>query len=225
MPLLVRWFGQSAYHLDAGDLRVVIDPHGDVESIPARGGRWDYPTMPALDAELLLITHEHIDHNGADKVAGEPAVVRSTAGTFDTPVARVTAIASEHDRVAGTERGPNALMVFECAGLRVCHLGDLGQQALRPEQSAAIGRPDVLFVPVGGGPTMGAAEAAAAVRDLAPKVVVPMHYRTPAIGFLEPVDGFLAAVEAQVHEHEAPTFDASDFLDGGTTVVVPAVPT
>ena len=68
----------------------------------------------------------------------------------------------------------------------MCHLGDLGQAALRPEQRAAIGEVDVLFVPVGDGPTIGGAAAADLVRSLAPRLVVPMHFRTPAVNFLEP---------------------------------------
>jgi L-ascorbate metabolism protein UlaG (beta-lactamase superfamily) len=54
-----------------------------------------------------------------------------------------------------------------------------------------------VFVPVGGGPTIGADAAAAIVRDLAPAHAVPMHYRTPAIGFLEPADAFVAPVPAE----------------------------
>ena len=73
---------------------------------------------------------------------------------------------------------------FSLDDLVVCHLGDLGQFELRPEQRRALGEVDVLFVPVGGGPTIGGAVAAAVVRDLAPRLVVPMHHRTDAVDFL-----------------------------------------
>ena len=79
--------------------------------------------------------------------------------------------------------------------MRVCHFGDFGQSALRPEQREAIGAVDLLFLPVGGGPTIGAAEAAEITSALDPRWVVPMHYRTPAIDFLEPADEFLALFE------------------------------
>ena len=90
----------------------------------------------------------------------------------------VVAVASEHDDVAGTKRGPNTIFRFTLDGLRVCHFGDFGQSALRPEQQQAIGEVDVLFLPVGGGPTVGGESAAAIVRALRPRLVVPMHYRT-----------------------------------------------
>ena len=121
-------------------------------------------------------------------------VLRSTAGTLQSPLGEVVAVASEHDDVAGTQRGPNTIFRFALDGLRVCHFGDFGQSALRPEQQAAIGEVDILFLPVGDGPTVGGERAAAVVRALRPRLVVPMHYRTEAVNFLDPPDAFLAAL-------------------------------
>ena len=165
------------------------------------------------DADLLLITHEHFDHNAADAIGGDPVLIRSTAGTFDSPVGEVRAIASEHDDVAGTQRGPNTIMAFTLDGLRLCHFGDFGQAALRPEQRAAIGAVDVLMLPVGGGATIGGEAAAAIIRDLAPRTVIPMHYRTEAIDFLEPPDEFLAACDgADIRTLDAPEAELEDLL-------------
>ncbi len=75
-------------------------------------------------------------------------------------------------------------------------MGDFGQSALREEQAAAIGEVDLLFVPVGGGPTIGAEQAARSSSASQPRWVVPMHYRTPRIGFLETADEFLEALRA-----------------------------
>ena len=130
----VEWHGQSAFRLSDGERTVVIDPF-DVEALRSRT-RWDYPAID-VDADVLLITHEHGDHNAAHVVGGDPATVRSTAGTHASPIGPVVAIASEHDEAAGTQRGPNTLLVFDFGGLRVAHLGDLGQAQLRPEQAAA----------------------------------------------------------------------------------------
>jgi L-ascorbate metabolism protein UlaG (beta-lactamase superfamily) len=73
----------------------------------------------------------------AESVAIEPTILRSTAGTLESPLGEVVAIASEHDESAGTERGPNTIFVFELDGLRVCHFGDFGQRGPREEQAAA----------------------------------------------------------------------------------------
>src|SRR5919201_1786740 len=68
------------------------------------------------------------------------------------------------------------IFVFELDGVRVAHFGDFGQAALRPEQRAAIGDVDLVLIPVGGGFTIGAQEAARIVEELSPRWVVPMHY-------------------------------------------------
>ena len=188
----VEWYGQSAFRLSDGQSTVFIDPFGDVSPMASHGMQFEYPAIEGVSADLLLVTHEHRDHNGIEAITGDPHVVRSTAGRFETPVGEVVAIASEHDEEAGTSRGPNTIFVFTLDGVRVCHFGDFGQTTLRPEQREAIGPVDLLFLPVGGGPTIGADQAAEITRALEPRWVVPMHYRTPAIDFLDTADAFLA---------------------------------
>jgi L-ascorbate metabolism protein UlaG (beta-lactamase superfamily) len=206
----LRWFGQSAFLLE-GSKRVVIDPFGEMtERLAARGLLFRHPAVKGVAADLVLVTHEHGDHNAIDGIVGSPAVLRSTAGTLDSPVGEVVAIASEHDDRAGVQRGPNTIFRFTLDGVTVCHLGDLGQRALRPEQQQEIGAVDLLFVPVGGGPTIGGAEAVAVVRAIAPRIVVPMHYGSEAIDFLEPPDAFVEALGARVEEVESSEAD----LDG-----------
>lgn len=221
----VEWFGQAAFRLSHGELTVMVDPFGDLTALTARGRRWEYPPIAPAPADLLLVTHEHLDHTGVEVVTGEPHVVRSTAGRFaQTPVGEVVAIASEHDATAGTERGPNTLFAFALGGLRVAHLGDLGQRALRPEQLAALGQVDLLFAPVGGGPTIGAEQAWEIAAQLGAQIVVPMHYRTERIDFLEPVDDF-AARAPRVERLAGSSFDTDALPDGeGALAVVPAAP-
>jgi len=221
----IRWYGQSAFLL-RGERSVFIDPFGAVAGLTARGLQFDYPPIEGVEADLLLVTHEHGDHNGVEVVGGSPQTLRSTAGTLDSPIGEVIAVASEHDAAAGTKRGPNTIFRFALDGLRVCHFGDFGQAALRAEQQQAIGEVDVLFLPVGGGPTVGGEDAAAIVRALRPRLVVPMHYRTDAVNFLDPPDAFLDALGARVERLDASELEAEDFLGTADqpTVVLLAVP-
>jgi L-ascorbate metabolism protein UlaG (beta-lactamase superfamily) len=220
----VEWYGQSAFRLSTPESTVAIDPFGDMSALADRGLQFGYPAIEGLTAELLLVTHEHSDHNGVEAVGGDPAILRSTAGRPQSPIGEVTAVASEHDDAAGTERGPNTIFVFELDSLRVCHFGDFGQSALRDQQAAAIGQVDLLFLPVGGGPTSGAEQAAAIVGRLSPQWVVPMHYRTPRIGFLETADAFLELMP-HVEHLPAATFDTGQLpVEDGPVAVVPAAP-
>ncbi len=219
----VEWYGQSAFRLSGAGKTVVIDPFGDLSGLMGRGIKFDYPPISVVAADLVLVTHEHADHNGTEAVGGDPPILRSTAGRLESPLGEVLAIASEHDPAAGTERGPNTIFVFELDGVRVSHFGDFGQSTLRDEQAAAIGAIDLLILPVGGGPTIGAEQAHTIIERLRPSWVVPMHYRTPKIDFLETADAFIEA--GGDVQRVASTFDTRELPgEGGPLVVVPAVP-
>jgi L-ascorbate metabolism protein UlaG (beta-lactamase superfamily) len=220
----VEWYGQSAFRLEADGTTVVIDPFGDVSGLGSRGLQFEYPPIAGVRADVLLVTHEHADHNGVEAVEGEPAVIRSTAGTHESPIGEVVAVASEHDPVAGTQRGPNAILVFDLGGVRTCHFGDFGQTSLREEQAEAIGAVELLFVPVGGGPTIGAEQAAEIAQRLGARWIVPMHYRTPRVNFLDTADFFLERFP-DVRRLDSPAFDTGDLPAGEAPVaVVPAAP-
>ncbi|HET9164156.1 MAG TPA: MBL fold metallo-hydrolase [Solirubrobacterales bacterium] len=221
----VEWHGQSAFSLRGESGSVFIDPFGDVASAMAsRDIVFEYPPIEVDEIDLLLVTHEHLDHNAVEVIGGEPVTLRATAGRHESPLGEVLGIASEHDAAAGTERGPNTIFAFELDGLRVAHFGDFGQSALRPEQAAALGEVDLLILPVGGGPTIGAEQAAAIVREVTPRWVVPMHYRTPRIGFLETEEEFLGLLD-RVERCAGPRFETADLpASDGPVAVVPAAP-
>jgi L-ascorbate metabolism protein UlaG (beta-lactamase superfamily) len=209
----IRWYGQSAFLLAGEQHRVFIDPFGDVGNATpiGSGWSWDYPPIEGVEADVLLVTHDHLDHNAADVIGGDPLVL-SKPGTHESPLGEIVGIASEHDAVAGTERGSNTIFRFELDGAAVAHFGDFGQPALRPEQREALGEVDVLLLPVGGGPTIAPDAAAALVRELRPVLVVAMHYRTPAIGFLNPPDAFLDALGAPVERLETSEAEVEPLL-------------
>jgi L-ascorbate metabolism protein UlaG (beta-lactamase superfamily) len=227
----VEWFGQSAFAFTGAEAKVFVDPFADLSPLASRGMKFEYPPIAAQDVDLLLVTHEHLDHNGVEAVSlrdgadsSANATLRSTAGRLESPIGEVVAIASEHDEKAGTERGPNTIFVFALDGLRVAHFGDFGQARLREEQAEAIGQVDLLVLPVGGGPTIGGEQAAEIARRLAPRWVVPMHYRTPRIGFLEDAEAFLTQMP-DVRRLESPSFQTEEHGAGaGPVAVVPAAP-
>jgi L-ascorbate metabolism protein UlaG (beta-lactamase superfamily) len=215
----ITWLGQSAFLL-AGSRKVFVDPFGDLsERLKQRGGRFDYPLIQGVDADVLLVTHEHFDHNQVDVVGGDPHVVRSQAGTFETPVGEIVGIASEHDPAAGTLRGHNTIYRFALDGTTYCHFGDFGQAELRPEQRDAIGDVDVLFLPAGAGPTVSHEAGARIVRELAPRTTVVMHHGNEAVDFLEPPDGLYTALGVEPHRLESN--EADELPEGVVAFAVP----
>lgn len=179
-PVIVRFWGHACFTITAGGKTLLIDPYK-----PKQVG------YPAFDVtpEVVLISHEHFDHADTSWVRGSPLVLHGLdkAGTvqaIDRTVGpfHIRAVAAPHwHDPAFKARGSVAIFVIEVSGLKIVHLGDLGEK-LDAEQTKAIGTPDVLMVPVGGFFTIDADQAFQVVQELKPRAyVVPMHYRTPAL--------------------------------------------
>ena len=219
----IRWLGHATFLLTGEANTVAIDPYGEFPE--DRRIKFDYPSLEGIEADVVLVTHEHMDHNAVDVIGGDPEVLRAGAGTFESRLGKVVGIASEHDQKAGTQRGPNTIFCFEIDGVRYCHFGDFGQAGLRPEQREAIGEVDVLFLPVGGGPTIDGSQAARLVAELRPHVAIPMHYGTEAADFIEGPEKFLDAVSADIERLETSEVEPREYLNGdGTTVLVLQAP-
>ena len=202
----LTWWGQSTFTLVATDgTRIVFDPYTDIG--------YRVPTAEQLAADVMTVSHEHPDHNNTS-LAGEATVLRGLADggwadideTFgDT---RIFSVESFHDRSEGAERGLNTMFVIETGGLRIAHLGDLGQLELTGDQLDALGTIDVLLIPVGGVFTIDAAGATAIVEQIGPRMVIPMHYGTPALSIgLEPADAFLEGKNARDIANSTVGFD------------------
>jgi L-ascorbate metabolism protein UlaG (beta-lactamase superfamily) len=215
----IRWFGHASFLLVDNWTSVLIDPFARGEEMRERGINFEYPPLDGIEADVVLVTHEHADHNAVGVVGGDPHVLRSTAGMLESPLGDVVAIASEHDPVAGTQRGPNTIFVFPLGGVRICHMGDFGQAALRAEQREAIGEVDLLMLPVGGGPTIGGAHAAEIASEIGPRIIIPMHFRTDAIDFLEPPDEFLESAPGRVEHISGSELELDDLNSNGETIV------
>jgi L-ascorbate metabolism protein UlaG (beta-lactamase superfamily) len=192
----LRWFGQAMFLLTSpGGTRILLDPFNNI----------GYPIPPAAEttAAAATISHEHPDHNNGSLVgAGEILKGLSADGwvTIDKRYGdvRVFTVQSFHDAANGAQRGRNAIFVYESGGMRLVHLGDLGHKLTADQVRAIGGSADVVMVPVGGSFTIGAAEATEVIAQLSPKLVFPMHYKTPAISLpLASVDEFLVGKTVQ----------------------------
>jgi L-ascorbate metabolism protein UlaG (beta-lactamase superfamily) len=173
----LRHFGHAFFLVTSGEgVRVALDPFTDI----------GYP-MPEVEAEVVTISHEAPDHNNVTLIRGIPEVLRGLerGGRGWTRVqhvlrdVRVAALPAYHDKVQGKERGLNAVFLVEASGIRIAHLSDVGD--MPPEETIqALGRVDVLLVPVGGGHGLDATDATRVVERLKPAIAIPIHYKTAA---------------------------------------------
>ena len=177
----IRWHGHACFEIE-GSVTVVTDPHdGKSLGIPP----------PRAKADLVLVSHDHFDHNCARLVQKPDAKVLSSPVMTVERGVRVEGITAAHDTSGGTKRGQVTMFRFELDGFSFCHLGDLGH-ALDESQADKISEVDFLFVPVGDVFTIGPQTAKAVIESVRPRVAVPMHYRVPGLGIaIQPVQNFL----------------------------------
>ncbi len=173
--MTISWLGQACVVIKSDSGTLIIDPY-----LPEKVGI----PLPSLEAQILLISHAHQDHNNSAGVKGEPFVVNEP-GEYDVSGFSIRAISSFHDDEQGKARGENLIFLINAGGFRIAHFGDFGQNALTPEQLDALAEVDVAFLPVGGFFTIDGQKAAKIVGQLEPKVVIPMHYQIPGLTVAE----------------------------------------
>lgn len=209
--MVISWYGQSCFKLTSGSQSLVIDPFEKSIGL----------TPPTGEAQLVLSTHDHSDHNNITSIKGNPFVVDGP-GEYEYQGVRVHGIRSYHDDKKGADRGANTIYVIRMEGLRVVHVGDLGQTELTDKQVESIGSVDVLMVPVGGQFTINGSEALAIVNQIEPRVAIPMHYDLPGIKVkLDGVDVFLKEMGVKDSEpQDKLTIKKAPLAEEGKTEVV-----
>ena len=185
-PMDITWLGHSCFKIKGSHATVITDPYS-----PDLGYKLGKPS-----ARIVTVSHQHPGHSYVQGIGGQPKVV-NRPGEYEISGVLIIGIATFHDGERGKKRGKNTVYLMEIDEISVCHLGDLGH-VLSAEQVEEIDNVDVLLLPVGGVSTINAPMAAEVVRQLEPKAVIPMHYKTPALGLeLEPVDRFLKEIGAK----------------------------
>ena len=157
--------GHSSFKIKGKNTSIVTDPFD-----PGMVG----VKFPKTEADIVIVSHNHDDHNKAAQVEGVRKVL-DTPGEYEIGGTSFIGLPSYHDSEKGADRGKNTIFVIEMDGLRLCHLGDLGHK-LDEGTLEEIGNIDILFVPVGGVYTIDAKLASELVTEIEPKIIIPMHY-------------------------------------------------
>lgn len=212
----IYWHGQSCFEIRTASTdakkktRLVIDPYNS--SIGLK--------LPTLEADLVLVTHDHADHNNTKAVKGKPFIINEP-GEYEIKEVFVQGISSSHGTYDKKDLGKNTIYIIETEGIKICHLGDLGQKELIAEQLENIGDIDILMVPVGGKYTIDAEAAQKVANQIEPKIIIPMHYKIEGLNIdLDNVDEFLKTMGQEDLKGQEELDIKSNSLPAETKIIV-----
>jgi L-ascorbate metabolism protein UlaG (beta-lactamase superfamily) len=172
----ITWQGHACFYIESvNGLRIVTDPY-----TPAIAG------LPPLHtpADIVLMSSDNDTfHSDGKGVPGDPIVVNTLAvaregGRRDVKGLTVRAIEAMESLIHKTHPDQNALYRFEIDGVKVGHMGDVGNP-LSPAQMDFLKGVDVLLALTGGPPTIELNDLDIVLNEVRPRIVIPMHYRIP----------------------------------------------
>ena len=166
----ITWYGHSCFKLQSKDIVLITDPFD--KKIGLR--------PPYGAANIVTVSHDHYDHNNFKIIKGDPFIVDST-GEYEIKKITIRGIDSYHDNKEGKERGFNVIYVIETEDIKICHLGDFGQEGFLNSQLEKIGQIDILFIPIGGVFTIDWKLASTIISQIEPRIVIPMHYKVSGV--------------------------------------------
>lgn len=186
----IKSLGHMAFLFTGGGRRILVNPFRQI------GCTAGFPS-PAVAADIVMISSRLFDEGYLNDIPGEPRQL-TEPGIYDFENFRIQGILTPHDREGGRRFGNNTVWKWTQGGVTIVHMGGAAAP-LGVEEQILLGRPDIMLVPVGGGPkAYNAAEAVQAVQVLKPKIVIPTQYLTTAADDgceLAPVDEFLALMQ------------------------------
>jgi len=177
----IAWHGHSCFRLtERNAASIVTDPFDKSIGLPAS----------RLKADVVTISHDAPGHSNYDAIKGARTIIGP--GEYEIGGAFITGVnASSTKSETDSETFLNTAYVITYESASVCHLGDISTIPSQT-QIEALGTVDVLLVPVGGGKSLNAAQAAEIISLIEPSIVVPMHYKVGNIKVkLDPLSRFL----------------------------------
>ena len=197
----IKWLGHSCFLITSSDgVRILTDPFDSTVGYK----------VPEVEADIVTTSHDHFDHNYVEAVKGQYIHINS-AGQQNVKGIEIAGLDTFHDEAGGSKRGNNVVFTYLVDGIKLCHLGDLGH-ILTDQQIKQLGEVDILLLPVGGTYTIDHMQAAKLAGIINPKLVIPMHYKTPVMGFdIDGVDKFLAHFSSvqSLHQSELEVYPKS----------------
>lgn len=192
--MIIRYLGHACFLIESEKgVKILTDPYTQV----------GYELPKRIETDIVTVSHGHFDHNYLSAVKTKEVI--SEQGEYTYSDIKIIGKNSWHDDKQGALRGKNVIFDYEVDGCRISHFGDLGEP-YSAERAKKLKDSAIWLIPVGGTYTIDARQAREYIEKLAPKIVIPMHYR--------PMDGGLDISEASVFLDEMQDFEIETCSSG-----------
>ncbi len=211
--MIITWIGHSCFKIQdktgSEGVTVVTDPFDKKVGFKA----------PNFEADIVTVSHDHYDHNNANALRGDPFVV-DCAGEYDRKGVAIAGIESYHDTKQGAEKGKNIIYRIDMDDISVAHLGDLGHE-LDTKQLERLEGTDILLIPIGGKYTIDYKKAVEVVKQIDPRIVIPMHYKVKGLKVdVDGVDKFVKEMGLKPTNEEKLKISKKDLPQEETELVI-----
>ena len=167
--MIITWYGQFCFQITTSpkkgeQVSIVIDPFEKGSGLK----------LSKIKTDILLSTHDDSSKNEAI-VFNNGHILIASPGEYEAKGVFIQGIpVIEQDK-------RTTIYTIIAGGIRICHLGDLALEELSSEQMDQIGEVDILLVSVGGGKATDSKQAAKIVKQIEPRLVIPMNYNIPGL--------------------------------------------
>ena len=163
--MVINWYGEGCFKIQIGDFTLVTDPFDSKIGLnPARGkfdvllktiSPWPVP-MPKKDEDAILIGPGEYEIKGFE-IKGFPLLKESADNFLKT------------------------IYLVKTEDANLCFLGHIADYPDEDSLGELLKSVDVLFIPAGGKPFIKQELAAKLVKQINPKIVIPMFIKTPGL--------------------------------------------
>ena len=192
----IKFYAHASFRLEADGLTIITDPY-----TPGAGNSGFDPINEPADIVIMSSATDSF-HSDPSHIAGAPIVVNAlelppegqdVGGVRIRPFPAYESNTFDYQTEFGRDPDANALYQFTLGGLRVLHMGDIGNPVAPEHLEALRGKVDILLALTGEHATIALDDLDRAIDVIAPRVVIPMHYYSHrGVLDIEPVDRFIA---------------------------------
>lgn len=165
--MLIHWLGESCFLIETlTGRRILLDPSSS-----------DLNKLIELNPSIITISHDHHHSIIASLTSLKQAKILNSTGSYEINNIKISGYLTYHDKLEGLKRGENIIFILEIDNIKICHLGHLGHM-LSKSLVAQLNNVDILLIPIGGHFSIGYIEALNIIKEINPKFVIPMYYKT-----------------------------------------------